>query len=56
MGLEQGDLDRLDRIIHRRRPVEKGEYLYRIGDPFQSVFALRAGSLKTFTTNHEGHE
>ena len=56
MGLEQGDLERLDRIIHRRRPVEKGEYLYRIGEPFQSVYALRAGSIKTFTTNQEGHE
>ncbi len=56
MGLEEGDLNKLDQIIQRRRPVEKGEFLYRIGDPFSAVYAIRAGSLKTFTTNQEGHE
>ncbi len=56
MGLEEGDLTRLDDIIQRRRPVEKGEYLYRMGETFTSVYAIRAGSLKSFTSNHEGHE
>lgn len=56
MGLEDGDLHKLDRIIKRRRPVEKGDYLYRIGDPFRSVYAVRAGSLKTYTTNQDGQE
>ncbi|NNF95498.1 MAG: transcriptional regulator FNR, partial [Halobacteria archaeon] len=27
MGLGDGDLNKLDKIIKRRRPVEKGEYL-----------------------------
>jgi CRP/FNR family transcriptional regulator len=56
MGLGEGDLNKLDKIIKRRRPVEKGEYLYRMGDPFRSMFAVRAGSLKTFTTDQEGQE
>jgi len=56
MGLEEGDLAKLDEIIQRRRPLEKGEYLYRLGEPFRSVYAVRAGSLKTYTTTQEGQE
>lgn len=56
MGLEEGDFNKLDSIIQRRRGIEKGEYLYRIGEPFSSVFAIRTGSLKTFITNQEGQE
>ncbi|HFQ13626.1 MAG TPA: fumarate/nitrate reduction transcriptional regulator Fnr [Gammaproteobacteria bacterium] len=56
MGLAEGDLDKLDRIIKRRRPVEKGEYLYRIGDPFTSLYAVRSGSLKTYTSTRDGRD
>jgi len=56
MGLEDGDLNKLDSIIQRRRGLEKSDYLYRIGEPFISVFAIRTGSLKTYTTNQDGME
>jgi len=56
MGLAEGDLDKLDSIIKRRRPVDKGEYLYRIGDPFVAVYAVRSGSLKTFTSTRDGRD
>ncbi len=56
MGLAEGDLDKLDSIIKRRRPVEKGEYLYRVGNPFTSVYAVRSGSLKTFTSTRDGRD
>jgi len=56
IGLAEGDLEKLDQIIKRRRPVEKGEFLYRMGDPFKSVFAVRSGSLKTFTSTSDGQD
>ncbi len=56
MGLAEGDLDKLDSIIKRRRPVEKGEYLYRAGDPFTSVYAVRSGSLKAFISTRDGRD
>ena len=56
MGLGDGDLTRLDKIIKRRRPVEKGEYLFRLGDPFKSLYAIRSGSLKTYTSSHDGQD
>ena len=56
IGLAEGDLEKLDQIIKRRRPVEKGELLYRMGDPFKAVFAVRSGSLKTFTSTSDGQD
>lgn len=56
VGLNLGDMDRLDRIIKRRRPLEKGEHLYRGGDDFHSIFALRSGSLKSYLVNEDGEE
>lgn len=56
MGLEEGDLDQLDKVIKRRRPVEKNKELFRIGESMKSVYAVRSGSFKTYTTCTDGTE
>lgn len=56
VGIDKGDLDRLDSIIDRKRPLTRGEHLFRVGDGFQSIFAVRSGSLKTYTTSEGGQE
>ena len=33
----------LAEMAHARRRIKRGEFLYRAGDPFQSVFAIRSG-------------
>ena len=45
IALEAVDIDKLDKIIQRGRPLQKGEHIYREGDPFTSVYAVRAGAL-----------
>ena len=55
-GLNTGDLDTLDRIIKRRRPLERGQHLYNAGDAFQAIYALRSGSIKTYVMTEEGEE
>jgi len=39
-------LQQLDEAVERRIRLQAGEYLYRIGDRFRSLYAVRAGSLK----------
>lgn len=56
MGLSSGDIDRLDNIIKRRRPLKKGEHLFRAGEPFEAIYALRSGSIKSYLLNEEGEE
>jgi CRP/FNR family transcriptional regulator len=54
--MDECDLKELDRIIERRRPMERGTYLYRDGTPFEAIYAVRSGSIKTYTATREGHE
>jgi CRP/FNR family transcriptional regulator len=55
-GLSSGNLDALDRIIKRRRPLERGQHLYHAGEDFHSIYALRSGSLKTYVMTEDGEE
>ncbi|MBA5685936.1 fumarate/nitrate reduction transcriptional regulator Fnr [Rugamonas apoptosis] len=56
MGLDTADMERLDQIIGRRRKVPRGATLFRIGDPFVSLYAIRLGHFKTFQVNPDGAE
>lgn len=56
LSLNMEDLDLLDDIVKRGRPLKKGDYLFRQGDSFSSVFAVRSGSLKTYSVSDCGEE
>lgn len=56
MHVSAEDLQALDRIIQRRRPVGRGEHLFHAGDPFEEVYAVRSGALKTYTATEDGQE
>lgn len=55
-GIGADDMRRLDDIVRRRRPVERGERLFRIGDPLGSVFVARDGAFKTVAISEDGEE
>ena len=56
MGLDHDDMDRLDKIIGRRRKVPRDGYLYRVGDPFTNLYAIRLGHFKTEQVNPSGDQ
>ncbi|PTS86341.1 transcriptional regulator FNR [Pseudomonas sp. HMWF032] len=56
LSLNLEDMDALDEIVKRGRPLKKGEFLFRQGDAFSSVFAVRSGALKTFSLSDAGDE
>ncbi len=56
LSLDMQDLDALDDIVKRSRPLKKGDFLFRQGDTFASVYAVRSGSLKTFSVTDCGEE
>lgn len=56
LSLNNDDMDALDEIVKRGRPLKKGEFLFRQGDAFGSVFAVRSGALKTFSITDGGEE
>lgn len=48
LGLEEGDIDKLESIVKRRRVIDKGSYLYHSGDQLKSLYAVRSGSFKSY--------
>lgn len=56
LTLESDDVELLDNIIQRSKPLQKGQHLYREGDDFQSVYAVRSGTLKAYKTTDDGRE
>jgi len=56
LSLNMEDMNALDEIVKRGRPLKKGEFLFRQGDVFDSVFAVRSGALKTFSLSDNGEE
>ncbi|MFT5484967.1 MAG: CRP/FNR family transcriptional regulator [Halieaceae bacterium] len=56
LALETDDVDRLDKIIQRGRPLQKGDHLYRDGEKFSAVYAVRSGCLKSFHITDDGRE
>jgi len=56
LALESDDIQLLDDIIQRSKPLQKNQHLYREGDDFQSVYAVRSGTLKAYKTTDDGRE
>lgn len=55
-GLGHDDLERMDELVTRSEPMHEGDHLFRVGDAFDTVFAVRSGSFKTYTVDTEGRE
>lgn len=54
MSSEQ--LLRLDAVVDERRHVDRGDALFRIGDTFNALFAVRTGFFKTCVTSEDGRD
>jgi CRP/FNR family transcriptional regulator, anaerobic regulatory protein len=55
-GLRDDDLRPLASLSLVTRRFSAGESIYRDGDPFRFVYAVRSGTCKTTLLRHDGHE
>ncbi|AMX03319.1 fumarate/nitrate reduction transcriptional regulator Fnr [Microbulbifer thermotolerans] len=53
-GLSQGDIDKLEQITRKKKIVKSGESLFRTGDPFANLYAIRSGSFKSAVIAADG--
>jgi CRP/FNR family transcriptional regulator len=56
IGLEPAALRDLDEIVRSQTRCKKGSSLYRAGDAFDALYAIRCGSFKTTVLAESGHE
>ena len=55
-GMDKSALKELHVLVEHIGPFHAGDYLFREGDPFEAIAAVRAGSVKTCVTDRDGHE
>ncbi len=56
VGLSAPELERLDTLVATRKSVSRGEALFRVGDAFQSLYAVRTGFFKTSVCTEDGRD
>ncbi len=56
VGLNRENLDRLDSLVGARQSVGRGNTLFRTGDAFQSLYAVRTGFFKTCVSAEDGRD
>ncbi|MDO6580561.1 FNR family transcription factor [Photobacterium sp. 2_MG-2023] len=54
--LNDAELDQLDSIIERKKPIHKGQELFKAGDELKALYAIRSGTVKTYTITEQGDE
>ena len=55
-GLTLEELDQLDALVDVRRNVRRGDTLYRAGEPFNALYAVRSGFFKSRITYEDGRD
>jgi CRP/FNR family transcriptional regulator len=56
VGLTSQELERIDELVATRRKVKRGTPLFRNGEPFRSLYAIRTGFFKTCITAEDGRD
>ncbi len=56
MGIEPSDLTRLQSMVSGVGPLSPGNYLFRVGDRFTAIYAVRSGCIKSYSIDAGGHE
>jgi CRP/FNR family transcriptional regulator len=55
-GLDADELAQVDKMVNRRRPIRRGDYLYRAGADLQALYAIRTGFIKSCVLHEDGRE
>lgn len=55
-GMDKSALMDLHVLVEHVGPLHTGEHVFREGDPFEAIAAVRAGTVKTYVIDRDGHE
>lgn len=55
-SLNGQEMDKLDEIIERKKPLHKGDFLFESGAALNAIYAVRSGSFKSYTLSEQGDE
>jgi CRP/FNR family transcriptional regulator len=55
-GMDKNALMDLHMLVEHVGPLHAGDHVFREGDTFEAIAAVRAGTVKTYTIDREGRE
>ena len=55
-GYDKAKLHELHILVEHIGPFREGEHIFREGEPFGAIAAVRAGTVKTYVTDRDGRE
>ncbi|MDR2208112.1 MAG: fumarate/nitrate reduction transcriptional regulator Fnr [Azoarcus sp.] len=56
LGIKDSDILRLDELVAVQRKIKRQQPLYRTGNPFEAIYAIRTGSFKSDILLEDGRE
>ena len=56
LGLNESEMERVDEVVATRRKVARGDNLFRQGDKFNALYAIRTGFFKTRISAEDGRD
>ena len=56
VGYGKPELEALHCLVEHVGPYRTGDHVFRTGDPFRAIFAVRSGTVKTCLVDKEGRE
>ena len=56
LGLNETEMERVDEMVATRRNVARGDNLFRNGDKFNALYAIRTGFFKTRISAEDGRD
>ena len=56
MGLSESEMAQIDDVVANRRKVKRGGLLFRNGEKFTSLYAIRTGYFKTCVASEDGRD
>ncbi len=56
LGLNDSEMERVDEVVATRRKVSRGDNLFRNGDKFNALYAIRTGFFKTRISSEDGRD
>lgn len=55
-GLSQSEIDNISKVVKARKTLQRGDFIYREGDRFRGIMAVKSGSAKLVANDNQGNE
>jgi CRP/FNR family transcriptional regulator len=56
VGIDAEGMRQIDALVSERKRLQKGDAVYRAGERFEALYAIRVGSCKTTVLGEKGYE